>query len=104
MAEDKAELREFNLRQFLPWTELFRGFQVALDPKKLLLAAAGILAMAVGWYVLALAAFSWHAKPLPTEQAYAGITDSDEATRQAAWQKFREDRARWNLLLQFAGD
>lgn len=105
MAEDKLEQREFNFRQIFPWTELFRGFQVALDPKKLLLAAAGILAMAVGWYVLAVAAFAWHAKPQPTDPAYAGITgESEEATRQRAWQQFREDRARWNLLLSYAGD
>ena len=40
MAEDKVELREINYRQVFPWTELFKGFQLALDPKKLLLAAA----------------------------------------------------------------
>ncbi len=34
------------------WTEIFRGFQVALDPRKLLVAAAGVLAMSLGWYAL----------------------------------------------------
>ena len=43
MVEDKFEPREINLRQWLPWTQLFRGFWIALDHKKLLLAAAGIL-------------------------------------------------------------
>ena len=101
MADEKVELRELNFRQLLPWTELFRGFQVALDPKKLLLAAAGILAMAVGWYVIALAAFAWHAKPQPTDAAYAGITgETDKETRDRAWQKFREDRARWNVHVE----
>ena len=100
MPEDKLEQREFNFRQYFPWTELFRGFQVALDPKKLLLAAAGILAMAVGWYVLAVAALAWYAKPQSTDTAYAGITgETDKETRDRAWQKFREDRARWNVLL-----
>jgi hypothetical protein len=37
------------------WFELFRCFQVALDPRKLLAAAAGILVMSVGWYVLSAA-------------------------------------------------
>lgn len=36
------------------WTEIFRGFQVALDPRKLLVAAAGVLAMSLGWYLLSL--------------------------------------------------
>ena len=36
----------------LPWTVLFRGFQVAIDPRKLLLAAAGILVMMAGWQML----------------------------------------------------
>ena len=31
MAEGKLEGREATWRQLLPWTELFRGFQVALD-------------------------------------------------------------------------
>ena len=39
MAEERSEL---SWRQLLPWTELFRAFQVALDLNKLLLAAAGI--------------------------------------------------------------
>ena len=43
-----------SLRQLLPWTELFQGFQVALDPRKLLLAAAGIVVMFCGWWLLAV--------------------------------------------------
>ena len=53
MAEDKFEQREVNYRQWLPWTQIFRGFSVARDPKKLLLAAAGIVVMAFGWWLLA---------------------------------------------------
>src|SRR5438105_2557591 len=41
MADDKVEPRETNWRQLLPWTVLFQGFRVALDPNKLVLAAAG---------------------------------------------------------------
>ena len=54
MAEEKVEPRETSWRQLLPWTELFRGFQVALDLNKLALAAAGILVMAFGWWLLAV--------------------------------------------------
>ena len=36
------------------WTEITRSFQIALDPRKLLVAAAGVLAMSVGWWLLSL--------------------------------------------------
>ena len=58
MAEEKFEPREINFRQWMPWTQLFRGFWIALDPKKLLLAAMGILIMAIGWYLLAVVFFA----------------------------------------------
>jgi len=48
MAEDKVEGREVSWQHLFPWTQLFRGFQIALDPNKLFLAAMGILAMTVG--------------------------------------------------------
>ena len=35
--------------------QLFRCFQVALDPRKLAVAAAGVLVVAVGWYFLSVA-------------------------------------------------
>lgn len=54
MAEEKVEVRDVNFRQILPWTEIFRGFQVALDPKKMALAAAGVVVMSLGWWVLSL--------------------------------------------------
>lgn len=54
MADDKVEVRDVNFRQVLPWTELFRGFQVALDPKKMVLAAAGIVVMSFGWFILSM--------------------------------------------------
>ena len=63
MVEEKNDTRELNLRQMLPWTELFRGFQVAIDPKKLLLAAAGIVVMSVGWYILQLDLLVSKARP-----------------------------------------
>jgi hypothetical protein len=52
MADERLEGREFNWRRALPFTELFRAFPVALDPKKLLVAAAGVLVMSLGWWLL----------------------------------------------------
>lgn len=53
MAEER-DSREFRLRQLLPWTDLFRAFRIALDPLKLLLAAAAIVVLTFGWWLLAL--------------------------------------------------
>lgn len=110
MAEDKVEQREFNVRQMLPWTELFRSFQVALDPKKLLLAAAGILFMSLGWWLLAALFYSMQSKPEWKDAAYdpnnflpRANNDTTVAT-QLAWEKFRDDRAKWNVLHRAAGE
>jgi hypothetical protein len=76
MAADKVELRDVTFRQWFPWTELFRGFQVALDPKKLLLAATGLLVMALGWWVLGLIFLTSRANPSIHLQDYpAGESD-----------------------------
>lgn len=48
----------FSFRTAFPWTEIFRCFQVALDPRKLLVAAAGILTMSVGWFILSAVFYS----------------------------------------------
>ena len=86
MAADKVEVRDFNFRQWFPWTELFRGFQVALDPKKLLLAAAGLLVMSLGWWVLGL--IFW--KSLGTKPDVSLYGEDREA--------YIADLNKWNLL------
>src|SRR5437867_1515652 len=47
------------------WTEVFRTFQIALDPRKLVVAAAAILVMSFGWFVLS--AMFWY--PAPSKDA-----------------------------------
>ena len=84
MAADKVEARDFNFRQWFPWTELFRGFQVALDPKKLLLAAAGLLVMSLGWWVLGIIFWTSRAKPDPA------VYETNDA--------YVADLNKWNLL------
>lgn len=97
MAEDKSEPRETNWRQLLPWTVLFQGFRVALDPNKLLLAAAGILAMACGWWLLAVIFYPGPKKEWPGDYL------AKFGTAQKAWPQFQEDRQRWNLWHEVAG-
>ena len=114
MAEEKVEAREFNIRQVLPWTELFRSFQVALDLKKLLLAAAGILVMSFGWWLLAVIFFGSQAKPQLEDPKYSvnnyspkeGPEDAATLERKRAenaWKQFKEDRHKWNVLHAAAG-
>src|SRR5271166_3036289 len=101
MAEDKIDGREVTWRQLLPWTELFRGFQVAFDLNKMLLAAAGILVMAFGWWLLAVifVAMGFNAPPPGLgERLTTQIPDE-----QKRWGRFRHDRDEWNLMYETAG-
>jgi hypothetical protein len=102
MAEDKIEGREVTWRQLLPWTELFRGFQVALDLNKLLLAAAGILVMAIGWWVLALIFGASFPKTPPSwPEKYKNMAQGND---QRAWELFKHDRDEWNLMYEASGN
>jgi hypothetical protein len=104
MAEDKAEARELNWQQLLPFTVLFRGFQIALDLNKLLLAAAGIFVMAIGWWLWALifvniSGSNNHAPSWGTGTKYT----AENKPVEKAWQEFKTDRRNWNLMHAAAG-
>ncbi|HEV3262624.1 MAG TPA: hypothetical protein VG013_37635 [Gemmataceae bacterium] len=112
MADDKIEPRDVTPRARWAWTELFRGFQLALDPYKLLLAAAGILIMAAGWWVLAVIFYTPRARPQWPEHyqldAYRPANEADpkkadQKAEQGAWKAFQNDRRKWNLLHKAAG-
>ena len=78
MAEDQAGLRKDPLKELAPWSRLFSAFKIALDPKKLLLAAAGILTMALGWYVLAVVFFAFAGKPPSWRNDYPAAKSEDK--------------------------
>jgi hypothetical protein len=90
MAEEKADTRESTWRNLFPWTELFRCFKVAVDPNKLLLAAAGLFSMAVGWWLLAVlfGAGEGPSAPQPGSSAYQGKD----------WKTYKDARDSWNLM------
>jgi hypothetical protein len=106
MAEEKNELRDINYRQLLPWTELFKGFQLALDPKKLLLAAAGIMVMYTGWMALSLVFYRSRNEPKDSDYTLAsyqkeGATEAEaEVLRKA---QFEHAHYQWQLLHDTAG-
>ncbi|MCI0464717.1 MAG: hypothetical protein L0Z62_47950 [Gemmataceae bacterium] len=100
MAEDQVGLRQDNLREPPAWTKLFTAFKVALDHKKLLLAAAGIFVMSFGWWLLsALFFFMFDQTPPKDLGAYEAKYDN----KQDAWKAFKLDRNRWNLRYKMAG-
>ncbi len=106
MADDRMDGRERSWRSLLPWTELFRGFHLALDPGKLLLAAGGILVMAFGWWVLsqifgALTVGSAVQPAWPGSYISQAGGEGDEA-KQKAWEQFHRDRSEWNLMHETA--
>jgi hypothetical protein len=104
MAEDQTGMRKDYVKELAPWTSIFSAFKIALDPKKLVLAGAGILILAVGWYVLSVIFFSLNSKPAEwTPNNYPDLKSSEPAKVKAAWDDFKRDRQRWNLLYEMAG-
>ncbi len=106
MAEERNDSREMTWRTLLPWTELFRGFQIALDPNKLFLAAIGIVLMAVAWWFLALI-FGLFYGPNPPDfnQDYLhkpGV-EGDTPKMTEAWANYIHDRHKWNLMQRATG-
>jgi hypothetical protein len=100
MATDKVEGREMTWRSLFPWTELFRGFQIALDLNKLFLAAAGIVVMAFGWWLLSIIFGAGYSSKPDWEGTYVTDAKGDKAK---AWVVFRHERDQWNLMHETAG-
>jgi hypothetical protein len=106
MADDRIGTPESEVRNIWSWTELFRTFQVALDPKKLLLAAAGILVMWAGWSLLAVIFFSSRSEPKESDYDPASYArkygEGPEANRRAKLD-YQADLAQYRLLEGLAG-
>ncbi len=103
MPDERGEAREFNIRQHLPWMELFRAFSIALDWKKLFLAAVAMAVMALGWVALA-AVFGNPTEPRPTDPPYRVDNadnrkegEDDRAAGQRLDRKFKRDHGQWKL-------
>src|SRR5581483_1916612 len=90
MAEDRVDPREGSLSQRLPWLTIFQGFRIALDFNKLILAAAGIVVMAFGWWLLAV--------------IFKTSEPEWDANRWKNWAYFKEDHQAWALRYQAAGN
>src|SRR5687768_18065833 len=69
MADGHDQSGGFTYRTALPWTNIFRCFQVALDPRKLFIAALGILAMSFLWWLLSNVFY--YKAPNPNDSDYS---------------------------------
>jgi hypothetical protein len=109
MAEERIGTPDGEARTYWAWTELFRTFQVALDPKKLVLAAAGILVMWVGWFILSWIFTGIRSEPHATDPDYdrARIQkkyDVSEPDAEAiAKQAYERDKAEYEKFVSLAG-
>src|SRR5688500_7456843 len=100
MADDQLGQRADAPRR-TPWTKIFSTVKVALDVKKLLLAAAGIVVMALGWLVLSEVFFLVGGQNPPQVKDY--ITSQDAKEQEEQWEAFKIARHRWNMRFQLAG-
>jgi hypothetical protein len=101
------------------WREIFRGFQIALDPRKLLLAAAGIVSMSVIWWLLSVIFFNLSPRPLRESETYSNARIQQELGSQTkpgtnepyreedlkriGDERFQADLDRWLILEELAG-
>ena len=103
MAEAKVESREGTWQRWLPWTEIFRAFWVALDLNNLLLAAAGILVMCSCWGALSYIFAHTESTIPPSWETDREKYMKGETPEPVAWLRFRRDRQAWNLMHEAAG-
>jgi hypothetical protein len=52
-SEPAVELGRIEYARVFPWVHLFRAFRIAIDPRKLLLAALGVILLALGNWLIA---------------------------------------------------
>src|SRR5262245_53072037 len=102
MAQDRVEPREVSPTERMPWLNIFQGFRIALDFNKLLLAAGGIVVMALGWWFLAVLFNT--SEPEWDQRKYEARAGDVENKKKKAWELFREDHERWALRYSAAGN
>ncbi len=121
MADGRDQSGGYNNRTALPWTNIFRCFQIALDPRKLFVAAIGILAMSFLWWLLSH--IFWYKAPTINDAEYSTgevkkdfegkknpatgqdytNTELDAAVERERASRYSYDFARWQQLDALAG-
>src|SRR6266404_5255786 len=107
MAEDQVGTRKDHLRETGFWTKIFGTFKVALDPKKLLLAAAGIVVMAIGWWLLSVAFYETRSRPQQEDKKYNLLERTagpNGMFRQLPWSEDRGPNQFMQIESAFSGE
>src|SRR4051812_32949336 len=91
MADGRDHSSGFSYRTALPWTNIFRCFQIALDPRKLLVAALGILVMSFAWWLLSI--IFYDKAPLENDAKYGvpALTKEYEGRKKANDANYTEE-------------
>jgi hypothetical protein len=109
MAEERAGSRDVPAWRPKPasWTKLFGTFLVALDPFKLAVAAAGIMATALGWWLLSVIFYGAWTEPKLEEFRNKANKESSLSTEEQreAWanREYAGALDRWALMHELAG-
>lgn len=117
MADGRDPSAAFSYRTIFPWFSIFRCFQIALDPRKLLVAAAGILVMSFLWWLLST--IFYYKAPNRDEYEYSNdailksLGDkkkpgtnqnyTEEDARAIGDERFAADNEQWKVLDSLAG-
>ena len=117
MADGREPAPGYRFRAMFPWMEIFRCFQVALDPRKLLVAAAGILVTSFIWFILSALFYYKAPERGATEYTNGAIlkeyegrknprTGADYTEKDAqeiADKRYASDLAQWTVMADLAG-
>src|SRR5262249_42925019 len=85
-----------------PWTKIFSAFKIALDLKKLALAAMGIFIVWLGWWVLGFMFFGMRTFPVFVVENQELKDKKGPEVVKAEWDYFKAKRASWNLMYEMA--
>lgn len=92
MAEERQGSREVPFRRVASWTQILRTFLVALDPFKLLIAAFGILATAVGWWLISWVIWNFWSEPNPEDYKSAPDASAEKIVEDQTSLRIAQER------------
>src|SRR5579871_2278275 len=116
MADGRDQSGGFSYRAALPWTNIFRCFQIALDPRKLFVAALGILVMSFSWWLLSN--IFWYKAPSRDDADFGkpalirefenktkpdGSRYNDDDFKKIGDERYERELAQWQQLDALAG-
>jgi hypothetical protein len=109
MADDRGQARDYPAWRPKPasWTKLFGTFWYALDFRKLLLVALGILFTSLGWWIISWIFYACWTEPRFDEYQRESKEQSklDSEEKRDSWARTEYARAmdRWALVHELAG-